>query len=76
MKNAGYTITKMEYYNGNFAIAFGEKSTGKQFVTWEYNKQNNSFFWGHYFTDYIHALKDYHNRLYENYNSEITPFEN
>lgn len=31
-------------------------------VTWMYNKQDSSYFWGHYFEDYKDAMEDFNKR--------------
>lgn len=78
MKNAGYTIKKKEIYNhtDNFGVALGWN--GKQAVTWEFTVSGNneySFFWGHYFSDYHKACKDYHERLSNLYSFMISEDE-
>ena len=75
MKNAGYTIKKKEIYNHTemFGVALGWN--GKQAVTWEFNISDEgeySFFWGHYFTDFHRAMKDYHDRLSSLYDFMIS----
>lgn len=74
MKNNNFTIKKYEIYNKeqNLAIcfAFNSKSHFTRFATWEVRgikTDNPDFFWGHYFTDKMDALKDYHERLAYNY---------
>lgn len=37
----------------------------KSYVTWQYSKRNDSYFWGHYFSDYGSAFIDYCNRINE-----------
>lgn len=75
MENQGYTIIKIEKYNNNFAICLGKNEAGC-FVTWDCRPDTDYYFWGHYFTDYNEAMRDYHTRLAHYYdeklNTEIT----
>jgi hypothetical protein len=54
-----------------YGVALGYN--GAEFVTWEYkvtieNEKNEySFFWGHYFNDPFLASRDYHLRLFTRY---------
>lgn len=66
-KNQGYEIVKYECYNDkdNY-IVLGYNPNTNMYVTWEYSP-TGQFFWGHYITERIHALKDYHERLMEYY---------
>lgn len=72
MKNAGFEIIKSEFYNENYAIVIGKKTTqfGTEYVTWDSKPNENSFFWGHYFTDEKRAMVDYHLRLITYYEAQ------
>lgn len=64
MNNAGYKIIKREFYSENFAIVIGYKENGSsKYVTWEYSKDNDNYFWGHYFNSKSEVMRDYHERL-------------
>lgn len=69
--NAGYFITKYEQYGSEeerkFYIVLGYNPKSNQYVTWDCVNLV-SFFWGHYFDNETHALKDYHERLVEYFN--------
>lgn len=55
--NAGYTITQ-SIHIGNTEFVLGESSTDPaQFVTWAC-KDGDNYFWGHYMTDKLAALRD------------------
>mgnify|MGYP001523100504 CR=1 FL=1 len=55
--NAGYTITE-SIHIGNTEFVLGESSTDPaQFVTWAC-KDGDNYFWGHYMTDKLAALRD------------------
>lgn len=76
MKNAGYTIEKIEityqefgYWYG-IALAHNEKTN--MWATWcTKQKQDKEteidFFWGHYFDKERDARADYHGRLLQEY---------
>lgn len=75
-KNEGYDIIKKEVYHTTendvcFEIVLGYNGTN--YVTWECQNKNN-YFWGHYFTNELHAIIDYHTRLVKNYENCIPPF--
>lgn len=56
--NAGYIITDCIHI-GDSELVLGIHSTQpNSYVTWEYNDKNDSYFWGHYFTDLFAAQKD------------------
>ena len=55
--NAGYTITE-SIHIGNTEFVLGESSTDPaRFVTWAC-KDGDNYFWGHYITDRLAALRD------------------
>ena len=55
--NAGYAITQ-SIHIGNTEFVLGESSTDPaQFVTWACRDGDN-YFWGHYMTDKLAALRD------------------
>ena len=55
--NAGYTITQ-SIHIGSAEFVLGESSTDPaQFVTWAC-KDGDNYFWGHYMTDKLAALRD------------------
>ena len=55
--NAGYTITQ-SIHIGNTEFVLGESSSDPaQFVTWACRNGDN-YFWGHYMTDKLAALRD------------------
>lgn len=55
--NAGYTITQ-SIHIGTTEFVLGESSTDPaQFVTWAC-KDGDNYFWGHYMTDKLAALRD------------------
>ena len=75
-RNEGYEIIKKEIYHTSnndtcFEIVLGYNGT--MYVTWEC-KDLKDYFWGHYFTNELHALIDYHQRLIKNYENYIPPF--
>ena len=56
-RNAGYTITE-SIRIGNVEFVLGEKQTEPaQYVTWEC-KDGDNYYWGHYMTDKLAALRD------------------
>lgn len=56
-KNAGYTITE-SIFVGNVEFVLGENTAAPaRFVTWEC-KDGNNYYWGHYMTDKLTALRD------------------
>lgn len=56
-KNAGYTITE-SIRIGNVEFVLGENAAAPaHFVTWEC-KDGNNYYWGHYMTDKLAALRD------------------
>ena len=55
--NAGYTITQ-SIHIGSAEFVLGESSADPaQFVTWAC-KDGDNYFWGHYMTDKLAALRD------------------
>lgn len=55
--NAGYTITQ-SIHIGNTEFVLGESSSDPaQYVTWAC-KDGDNYFWGHYMTDKLAALRD------------------
>lgn len=55
--NAGYTITQ-SIHIGTTEFVLGESSTDPaRFVTWAC-KDGDNYFWGHYITDRLAALRD------------------
>ena len=55
--NAGYTITQ-SIHIGTTEFVLGESSTDPvRFVTWAC-KDGDNYFWGHYMTDKLAALRD------------------
>ena len=67
MKNAGYEIIQIEYYEKEHAIVLGKNEAGN-YVTWDSKPKEHNFFWGHYFTNRYEAYADYHTRLLTFYN--------
>ena len=56
-KNAGYTITE-SICVGNVEFVLGENAAAPaHFVTWEC-KGGNNYYWGHYMTNKLTALRD------------------
>lgn len=56
-KNAGYTITE-SICVGNVEFVLGENAAAPaRFVTWEC-KDGNNYYWGHYMTEKLAALRD------------------
>lgn len=56
-KNAGYTITE-SICVGNVEFVLGENTAAPaRFVTWEC-KDGDNYYWGHYMTDKLAALRD------------------
>lgn len=74
MKNEGYAIHKKELYDHKRKFGIAVATNGRDFVTWEFSIKEDgtfSFFWGHYFSTYHKAMKDYHDRLSEYYSFAI-----
>ena len=71
-KNAGYEIIKEEYYTRDNAIVLGKRGT--DYVTWEYTKHNDNYFWGHYFTFENKAIHDFYTRLAKETDPDLIPF--
>lgn len=74
-KNEEFTIIRSEIYAiGKFntvyeiVLAQADTNQGSVYVTWEC-KDGKDYFWGHYFSNKYRALEDYHQRLYEYYNT-------
>lgn len=60
-ENAGYTII-LAIPIGNVEFVLGENtSDGARYVTWEC-KNGNNYYWGHYTTDKLAAMRDLLNR--------------
>lgn len=73
--NAGYLIFKEENYSKTFGICIGANQNG--FVTWqfsEFENQERSYFWGHYFTSRDAAMCDYHQRLALEYETNFVKY--
>lgn len=75
-KNEGFEIIKKEVYytserDNCYEIVLGYNGT--TYVTWECRNLKD-YFWGHYFTNELHALIDFHQRLMKNYKNHIPPF--
>ena len=69
--NAGYIITDCVHIGeAEFVLGVHSKHPD-MFVTWEYNKENDSYFWGHYHTDLLAAQKDLNKRCQD----EIKQYE-
>ena len=69
--NAGYIITDCVHI-GEIEFVLGVHSKHPDmFVTWEYSKENDSYFWGHYHTDLFAAQKDLNKRCQD----EIKQYE-
>ena len=63
-KNAGYTIVE-SICIGKLEFVLGESSTDPaQYVTWAC-KNGDNYFWGHYMTDKLAALRDLLDRASE-----------
>lgn len=56
--NAGYIITDCVHIGENEFVLGVHSKHPDMFVTWEYSKENDSYFWGHYHTDLFAAQKD------------------
>ena len=60
--NAGYVITD-SIKIGDTEVVLGEHSkAAAPYVTWLCKNENN-YFWGHYFTDKEAATKDFYDRV-------------
>ena len=65
--NAGFTITNSVTLHGT-TVVLGERDSaygnnGKEYVTWEYNPERDSYYWGHYFSEQYAAERDFLDRL-------------
>ena len=60
--NAGYIITDCVHIGENEFVLGVHSKHPDMFVTWEYSKENDSYFWGHYHTDLFAAQKDLNKR--------------
>ena len=55
----------------SFEVVLGRNKYFTTYVTWIYGKENDSYFWGHYFNDKESAIKDYHERIKHEIESSI-----
>lgn len=72
--NAGYEMVMYETYNCDAGsdyhiVLMRSKKTGN-YVTWGCTDADN-FYWGHYFTSFVSAKLDYHERLAQEYRRRI-----
>lgn len=51
-------IQSLKVSNSEIVLGYNPKNTLTPYVTWEYNAENDSYFWGHYFKDKYSAQKD------------------
>lgn len=74
--NAGFKIEREEIFevgkSGAYGIALGHRETryaDDEWVTWAFTDtlEDTSYYWGHYFSDWASAYKDYHERLAREY---------
>lgn len=70
--NAGYTIISSIPVTQYKEILLGCNNSGN-YVTWEYSNKNNSYDFGHYYSDKLSAMTDYTKRIQTEikYQSEI-----
>jgi hypothetical protein len=52
------------YRKGSVVIAMNDRGTWKEFITWRIDNQGYCH-WGHYFTSYEEAKKDFEQRVEE-----------
>lgn len=63
--NAGYEIIgKIKIENTCFVLGHSENKSSP-YVTWQYNEQNDSYFYGHYLSNKYDAEKDLIKRAYD-----------
>jgi hypothetical protein len=63
-KNVRFKIveSKRSKKSDFISVVLGQLVDESEFVTWLFNHQDGGFFWGHYFSDYTSAKKDFINR--------------
>ena len=59
-QNCGYIILYAYQLKENEEIVLGKNSSG-MFVTWM--TKGEDYFWGHYFSNELEAIKDFGNRI-------------
>lgn len=62
-KNANYWIVKETEITDNISIVLGIHSEKEMYVTWLYNKTKDSYYFGHYISNWRNARIDYHERI-------------
>lgn len=65
-------IQSLKISNSEIVLGYNPKNTLTPYVTWEYNAENDSYFWGHYFSDEYSAQKD----LVSRGNDKIIHYDN
>jgi len=77
-QNAGYTIRQTECYHtradgAEEHVVLGKVPGEERYVTWEalrHPEGHWDYFWGHYHTNRLAALMDYHDRLAVHYENQ------
>lgn len=65
MENAGYIIIE-HVAVGDTVIVLGENPAAPSpYVTWRYDPEQGTFYWGHYFNDPMTAYADFGRRITE-----------
>ena len=61
-ENAGFIILLRRPLPDGIEVVLGWRGIDDSYVTWLYNPTCDSYFWGHYTTDQLDALRDYMER--------------
>ncbi len=61
-ENAGYKIIQSAQFD-DVEIVLGHNIEDEMYVTWKHDVQKDYYYWGHYFTSYDKALKDFKIRI-------------
>lgn len=75
MVNCGYEIICefwLEQYERGFVVGYNKNKN--EYVVWDWDKNTNSYFWGHYFLKKDDAIKTFRDCI--NYTLKNTYFNN
>lgn len=71
-KNGNYTIlSAFPIPNEEYEVVLARHDSFNSWVTWQYSIRNDSYFWGHYYQEYISALRDFVKRINDEIEANI-----
>ena len=65
MQNAGYNIIESVTVGGKSIVIGEDPAAPSPYVTWRYDPEQGTFYWGHYFNDPMAAYADFGRRITE-----------